>query len=95
MTDIIAITYNEKDEPVISGRELHERLEIKTPYTQWFERMIEYGFEEDSDYILVSQICETNNPKNPTTTRFDHVLTLDMAKQLCMIQRTEKRQNVP
>lgn len=90
MTDIIAITYNEKDEPVISGRELHERLEIETQYTKWFNRMCEYGFEESKDYALVSQNCLTNNPKNPTTERTDHVLTLDMAKQLCMIQRTEK-----
>lgn len=89
MNNLIKISYNEADEPVVSGRELHEKLEVKTPYTQWFERMIEYGFEEDSDYILVSQICETNNPKNPTTTRFDHAITLDMAKQLCMIQRTD------
>ena len=89
MTELIKISYNKSDEPVVSGRDLHEKLEVKTPYTQWFGRMIEYGFEEDSDYILVSQICETNNPKNPTTTIFDHIITLDMAKQIAMIQRTD------
>jgi anti-repressor protein len=69
--------------------ELHEALEIKTPYTKWFSRMCEYGFAENSDFILVRQNCQTNNPKNPTTTIDDHQLTIDMAKELCMIQRSE------
>lgn len=90
MTDIIAITYNDKDEPVISGRELHERLEIKTPYTQWFDRMREYGFEESSDYMTYHKnVIRSDGVEMPKQTT-DHVLTLDMAKQLCMIQRTEK-----
>ena len=84
MTDIIAITYNDKDEPVISGRELHERLEVKTAYKDWFPRMCEYGFEEAKDYC---SILSESTGGRPST---DHILTLDMAKQLCMIQRTEK-----
>lgn len=89
MTNLIKISYNEADEPVVSGRELHEKLEVKTAYKDWFPRMCEYGFEENKDYILVAQICATNNPRNPTTERTDHAITLDMAKQLCMIQRTD------
>lgn len=76
--------------PSVSGRELHEALGINTPYTQWFGRMTEYGFTEDVDYTLVSQNCETNNPKNPITTRFDHELTISMAKEICMLQRNDK-----
>ena len=52
--------------------------------------MTEYGFSEDEDYTLVSQKCETNNPKNPTTVRYDHQLTIPMAKEICMLQRNEK-----
>lgn len=89
MTDLISINYN-TDKPTVSGRELHEALGINTPYTQWFGRMAEYGFTEDEDYTLVSQICETNNPKNPNTTRYDHQLTIPMAKEICMLQRNEK-----
>lgn len=87
MTDIIAITYNEKDEPVISGRELHERLGIETPYKQWFDRMCEYGFEDSKDYCTF--LCNRSDglAGKPRT---DHILTLDMAKQLCMIQRSDK-----
>ena len=89
MNDLIAINYD-TDKPTVSGRELHEALEINTPYTQWFGRMTEYGFSEDEDYTLVSQKCETNNPKNPITVRYDHQLTIPMAKELCMLQRNEK-----
>lgn len=89
MNDLIAINYD-TDKPTVSGRELHEALEINTPYTQWFGRMTEYGFSEDEDYALVSQKCETNNPKNPITVRYDHQLTIPMAKEICMLQRNEK-----
>lgn len=89
MNDLIAINYD-TDKPTVSGRELHEALEINTPYTQWFGRMTEYGFSEDEDYTLVSQKCETNNPKNPITVRYDHQLTIPMAKEICMLQRNEK-----
>lgn len=58
---LIEINVNDKQEPVVSGRELHEVLDIKTPYTQWFDRMCDYGFMENQDYVLVSQKCETNN----------------------------------
>lgn len=89
MNELITINY-ESERPTVSGRALHEALEINTPYTQWFGRMTEYGFTEDEDYTLVSQNCETNNPKNPYTTRYDHALTIPMAKELCMLQRNEK-----
>ena len=87
---LIPLRENESGEILVSGRELHEFLEIKTPYTQWFERMATYGFNSNEDYALVSQKCETNNPKNPITIIQDHVVKLDMAKELAMIQRNEK-----
>ncbi len=90
MKDLIQIHYNNADRPTVSGRELWEALEVETPYTQWFKRMSEYGFSENVDFALVSQKCETNNPKNPYTTKTDHQLTIPMAKELCMLQRTDK-----
>lgn len=89
MNDLIKVTTSGED-ITLSGRELHEFLGIKTPYTQWFERMKEYGFSENVDFALVSQKCETNNPKNPITTIQDHEIKLDMAKEIAMIQRSEK-----
>jgi len=90
MNELISINYENSERPTVSGRDLHEALEVKTPYTQWFERMCEYGFTENEDFGLVSQKCETNNPKNPYTVRNDHALTIPMAKELCMLQRSEK-----
>ena len=85
MNDLITITYNEADEPVVSGRELHEKLNIGTEYAKWFERMCEYGFEEEKDYSTFLTNRSDGLAGKPRT---DHAITLDMAKQLCMIQRT-------
>ena len=75
---------------LVSGRELHEFLEIRTKYKDWFRRMVEYGFEEEIDFIRVAQKRATNNLKNPVTTVIDHAISIDMAKEISMIQRTEK-----
>lgn len=88
MNELINIAYT-NDRPTVSGRELHYKLEIKTAYKDWFPRMCEYGFDENTDYILVAQKRATNNPKNPETTYNDHQLTIEMAKQICMIQRSD------
>lgn len=75
----------------MSARELHEFLEVKTAFKDWFPRMAEYGFTDTIDYSkLPAQKRATNNPKNPWTEFTDYQLTIDMAKELCMIQRTEK-----
>lgn len=75
---------------LVSGRELHEFLEIGTKYKDWFPRMVEYGFEEEIDFIRVAQKRATNNLKNPVTTVIDHAISIDMAKEISMIQRIEK-----
>lgn len=88
--ELIKIQNDQKDDPVISGRELHEFLDIGTRYDIWFGRMLEYGFIENQDFTLVVQKRATNNPKNPWTTITDHAMKLDMAKEICMIQRSDK-----
>ena len=71
----------------VSGRDLHMFLEIKTPYTQWFDRMCDYGFAENLDYVGLSQKCEKPLGGRPQQ---DHNLTIGMAKQLCMLARNDK-----
>lgn len=87
MNELIPITYN-SDRPTVSGRALHDALEVQTPYSKWFPRMCEYGFTAGSDFQEVSDKT-VQNPQGgrPAT---DHQLTIDMAKELCMIQRTDK-----
>lgn len=87
MNEIIKITKDEQGNSVVSGRDLHDFLEVNTPYTQWFERMVGYGFTENVDFIGLSQKSEKPIGGRPQQ---DHALTLDMAKEISMIQRTEK-----
>ena len=77
------------NQQLVSGRELHKFLEIKTPYTQWFERMVEYGFVENTDFIPVSQKSESGGISGVKVVQ-DHLMTLNMAKEISMLQRNEK-----
>lgn len=87
MNYLIPVEKDEQGNVVVSGRELHDFLEINTPYTQWFERMVGYGFDENVDFIGLSQKSEKPIGGRPQQ---DHALTLDMAKEISMIQRTER-----
>ena len=83
--DVIPVYDTDTGEKVVLGRELHERLKIKTVYADWFKRMCEYGFAEGTDYSVFLK-----NEKNSMGGRpsMEHVITLDMAKHIAMIQRT-------
>ncbi|MDD4370405.1 MAG: phage antirepressor KilAC domain-containing protein [Anaerostipes sp.] len=83
MDELIRINFD-SDCPTVSGRELHAALGIETRYNDWFKRMCDYGFDEGTDFY--SFLSKTSEGGRPAT---DHQLTIDMAKQLCMIQRTE------
>ncbi|XBG86596.1 antA/AntB antirepressor family protein [Enterococcus cecorum] len=84
--ELIKITTSENGEQLVSGRELHEFLEVKDNYTDWFKRMTTYGFDENVDFIGLSE----KSDKLGGRPRVDHAMTLDMAKEISMIQRTEK-----
>lgn len=88
MNELIQVKVNKNNEQVVSGRDLHEFLEINTPYVKWFNRMLEYGFEENIDYLVTDIFV--HNSKGGRQTQIDHILKMDMAKEICMIQRTEK-----
>ena len=85
--ELIKITKDDNGNSVVSGRDLHDFLGVQTKYTQWFERMVSYGFTENVDFVGFSQKREKPTDGRPT---IDHALTLDMAKEISMIQRTDK-----
>lgn len=91
MTNLIKINFESEDHPTVSGRELHDALEVKTAYKDWFPRMCEYGFEENRDFnpLKIEQV-QTEGNRQVARQVIDHILTLDMAKEICMIQRTAK-----
>ena len=82
MDELIRINFD-SDRPTVSGRDLHAALELKTAYKDWFPRMCDYGFEEGTDFC--SFLSESTGGRPAT----DHQLTIAMAKELCMIQRSE------
>lgn len=75
-------------EQLVSGRELHAFLEVKTKYKDWFPRMCEYGFSENKDFITIAQKRAT--AQGNETTYNDHFLKINMAKEISMLQRNEK-----
>lgn len=87
MNDLIKINYDDRERPTVMGRELHEALEVKTAYKDWFPRMCEYGFTEGEDYC---SILSDRSDGLPGKSRTDHQITISMAKELCMLQRTER-----
>ena len=89
MKDLIQIHYDNADRPTVSGRELHEALGVETPYTTWVKRMCEYGFSENVDFATCFPNLESEN-QHGGQNKIDHQLTIPMAKELCMLQRTDK-----
>ena len=84
MDELIKVDFS-GEKPAVSARELHEFLEVGTHFKDWFPRMCEYGFSENEDYTPL--IFE--HPQNHQPTK-DFALSIDMAKEICMIQRNEK-----
>lgn len=84
MEELIKVSTNENLEPVVSGRELHKILEVATAYKDWFPRMCEYGFVEGQDF---SSFLSESTGGRPAV---DHIVKMDMAKEICMLQRTER-----
>lgn len=91
MNELLRINYN-TEMPTVSARDLHEKLNIGTQYTKWFERMAEYGFSENVDFQAISQKRLT--AQGNETTYIDHNISIDMAKQIGMIQRSPEGKQI-
>ena len=85
MNDLITVNYN-SEQPTVLGRDLHEALGIKTAYKDWFPRMCEYGFTEGADY---SSFLSDRSDGRAGKPRTDHQISIPMAKEICMIQRSD------
>lgn len=84
---LLPVNLNENEEVVISSRDLHSFLEIQTRFNVWITRMLEYGFVENEDYQRVTQKCDTPGGVQEMV---DYILKIDMAKEICMIQRSDR-----
>lgn len=88
MNNLIPTRKDDKGNILVNGRDLHKFLKIETPYMKWFKRMIEYGFAQDVDFATVGQKSPIANGGYQEVT--NHAMTIDMAKEISMIQRNEK-----
>ena len=86
MEEAVRVQFTD-ERPVVSARDLHQALEIGTLFRQWFPRMCEYGFCEGTDYDKVYQKCDSSRTGQMEV---DYLISTDMAKHICMIQRTKK-----
>ncbi len=95
-TELIPIQQNTIDGETVdtvNARELHTFLESKQQFSDWIHSRIEkYGFSENVDFLIVSENYETNtqNGQRRVSIRNDYHITLDMAKELAMVERTAK-----
>lgn len=91
MNELFNVTTN-GDKLTLSARELHKELNVTDRFTRWFERMGEYGFEENIDFTSVKSSTLVNN--GATRELQDYRITLDMAKEIAMLQRNEKGKQI-
>jgi len=85
MNEILKIDVNDKGEQLISARELHEFLEVKTRFNDWIRGKVEkYGFIENEDFISLTENLVSGGKQ------FNYILKLDMAKEISMIENNEK-----
>lgn len=91
MNNLIEIQVNENQEQTISGRELHMFLGVDTKYNDWIQRMLQYGFEDGQDFnLLKKEQVQIEGKREVRREIADHIMKLDMAKELCMLTRNEK-----
>lgn len=88
MNDLLKIEVNSNQEQTVSGRELYAFLGIAERFSKWWDRMIGYGFAENIDFTSVQKSTVVNNGAEKPI--IDHIMKLDMAKELCMLARNEK-----
>ena len=94
MNELFNVTTN-GDKLTLSARELYKELNIAGRFSRWFEQMSEYGFEENVDYTSVQNCTEVQNNGGIQVRELqDYQITLDMAKEIAMLQRNEKGKEI-
>ena len=88
--DKLITIIEQKGIQLVDARELHKRLKVQTPFNHWLNRRVsEYGFDENKDYFTENQLLDKNDKKYPHRPRTEYFLTIDMAKEIAMVERTE------
>lgn len=91
MKELIKITTNDEGKQLVSARELHEGLEVKSKFTDWIKNRInKYDFEENEDYTIINEVSKNlEGSRMVNREQQDYIITTDMAKELCMVENNE------
>ncbi len=92
MNELINVTLNENNEPIISARQLHKTLEVKTRFSQWVEQNFKM-FKENEDFSSVVTTTQQNQ-YGGTKKLQDYAVTIRMAEHLAMMSKTNKGHEV-
>ena len=84
MNELLKVSYD-SDRITVSARELHKFLEATERFSNWFERMSQYGMVEGEDFVG----CKVFNTQAHQELQ-DYQLTIECAKEICMLQRNER-----
>jgi anti-repressor protein len=91
LAQIVPVNTENPERITVSARDLHEFLEVETPYRIWFPRMCEYGFESGRDFNPYKNVRVQNEGGRSVSREVDDAaITVEMGKEICMLQRTEK-----
>ncbi len=88
MNELLKVDTSNAERITVSARDLHKALEVSTDFNHWFTRMCEYGFEAQKDFTTFLSESTGGRPSQ------DAQITVDMAKEIAMLQRTEKGKEV-
>lgn len=92
MNEVITVNF---DTQTVSARELHKQVGSTERFSAWFDRQLQFGFVENEDYTTVKVLTEVqNNGGVQQRELIDHNLSVDMAKQICMVQKNENARKV-
>lgn len=92
MTDLINIQVK-NDNQLVSARELHKNLGLKNKFSAWWEQSPN-SFENGTDFTREPQSYLVQSGNGTVRKYDDYLLTIDMAKELCMMSKTEKGKEV-
>ena len=88
----ISIYENDAKEKLINARELHKELNNKRQFADWIKQRIDkYKFLENQDFVKLHNFVMVGNLKRP---QIDYYLTIDMAKELCMVENNENGRKI-
>lgn len=92
MEELIKIK-TENDQQLVSARDLHKALELKRHFGDWVKQNFK-DFEEGTDFMGAPQSASITNGNGRVQYLDDYYVTVDMAKELCMMSKTPKGKEI-